>query len=137
MQPEKINLDCIYMEENQIAKIILDAAFKIHKKLGPGLLESSYVYCLLYEIQQAGLYCEREKVLPLIYEEISLTNGYRIDLIVEGKVIIEAKAVSEINDIHIAQLLTYLKLSDCRLGLLLNFNVSLMKNGIRRIVNGL
>jgi GxxExxY protein len=92
---------------------------------------------LLYEIQQAGLFCERENVLPLIYEDISLTNGYRIDLIVEGKVIIEAKAVSEINDVHIAQLLSYLKLSDCKLGLLLNFNVSLMKNGIRRIVNGL
>lgn len=85
------------MNENQIAKIILDATFKIHKKLGPGLLESSYVHCLLYEIQQAGLFCECEKVLPLIYENISLTQGYRIDLLVEGKVIIEAKAVSEIN----------------------------------------
>jgi GxxExxY protein len=125
------------MEENQIAKIVLDATFKIHKKLGPGLLESSYVHCLLYELQKAGLYCEREKVLPLIYEDISLTNGYRLDLIVEGKVIIEAKAVAEINDVHIAQLLTYLKLSNCKLGLLLNFNVSLMKNGIRRLVNGL
>ena len=125
------------MEENRIAKTILDAAFKIHKKLGPGLLESSYVHCLLYELEKEGLHCEREKMLPLIYEDITLTNGYRLDLIVEGKVIIEAKAVSEINDVHVAQLLTYLKLSNCKLGLLLNFNVSLMKNGIRRIVNGL
>jgi GxxExxY protein len=125
------------MDENQIAKIILDSAFKIHKKLGPGLLESSYVHCLLFEIEQRGLICEREKVLPLIYENIKLDQGYRIDLLVEGKVIIEAKAVSELNDVHIAQLLTYLKLSNCKLGLLLNFNVSMMKNGIKRIVNGL
>jgi GxxExxY protein len=125
------------MDENYIAKVVLDAAFKVHKTLGPGLLESSYVHCLLYELEQSGLYCEREKSLPLIYENINIDQGYRIDILVESKVIIEAKAITEINDIHIAQLLTYLKLSKCKLGLLLNFNVSLMKNGIRRIVNGL
>jgi GxxExxY protein len=88
-------------------------------------------------LTKEGLRCEREKALPLIYEEVRLAQGYRLDLIIEDKVIIEAKSVSEINEVHIAQLLTYLKLSECKLGLLINFNVSLMKNGIRRIVNGL
>jgi GxxExxY protein len=125
------------MDENEIAKIVVNCALKVHKTLGPGLLESSYVHCLCYELSKEGLSCEREKALPLIYEEVHLDQGYRLDLIIEGKVIIEAKSVSEINEVHIAQLLTYLKLSECKLGLLINFNVSLMKNGIRRIVNGL
>lgn len=125
------------MEENEIAKIVVDCALKVHKKLGPGLLESSYIHCLCYELEKYSLKCEREKALPLIYEEVYLDQGYRLDLMIERKVIIEAKSVSEINDVHIAQLLTYLKLSECKLGLLINFNVSLMKNGIRRFVNGL
>ena len=125
------------MEENEIAKIVVDCALKVHKKLGPGLLESSYIHCLCFELEKHGLSCEREKALPLIYEEVHLDQGYRLDLIINGKVIIEAKSVAEINDVHIAQLLTYLKLSECKLGLLINFNVSLMRNGIRRFVNGL
>ncbi len=125
------------MDENEIARIIVDSALKVHKKLGPGLLESSYIHCMAYELTKHGLICEREKALPLIYEEIRLEQGYRIDLLVNGKVIIEAKSVAEISDVHISQLLTYLKLSGCRLGLLLNFNVSLMKDGIKRFVNKL
>ncbi|HEY0655755.1 MAG TPA: GxxExxY protein [Chryseosolibacter sp.] len=130
-------LTAFIMEENEIAKIVVDCALKVHKKLGPGLLESSYIHCLCYELEKYSLKCEREKALPLIYEEVYLDQGYRLDLMIERKVIIEAKSVSEINDVHIAQLLTYLKLSECKLGLLINFNVSLMKNGIRRFVNGL
>ncbi|MFH0999222.1 MAG: GxxExxY protein [Bacteroidota bacterium] len=125
------------MTENEISKEIFDAALKVHKNLGPGLLESAYEECLFYEIKKSGLFIERQKPLPLLYEEVKLEIGYRVDLMIEKKVIIEIKAVEAINDVHLAQVLTYLKLSNCKLGLLINFNVALIKNGIRRVVNNL
>ncbi len=125
------------MTENQISRIIFNCALEVHKSLGPGLLESSYEECLYYELLQTGLKVEKQKALPLVYKDIKLDVGYRIDLFVEDKVIIELKAVQALNDIHLAQILTYLKLSDCKLGLLINFNVTLIKNGIKRVVNNL
>jgi len=125
------------MHENQISKEILNSAFKVHTNLGPGLLESSYKECLYYEIKKSGLFVEKEKPLPLIYENVKLEIGYRIDLLVENKVIIEIKSVESLNDVYLAQVLTYLKLSECKLGLLLNFNVKSLKFGIKRIVNKL
>jgi GxxExxY protein len=125
------------MTENQISKEIVDAALKVHKQLGPGLLESAYEECLAYELIQRDLIVERQKALPLVYEEVKLDAGYRVDLLIEKKVIIEIKAVDMLNDVHLAQILTYLKLSGCKLGLLINFNVALIKQGIRRVVNNL
>ena len=125
------------MTENEISKEIVDAALKVHRQLGPGLLESAYEECLSYELIQRNLLVERQKALPLIYEEVKLEAGYRVDLLVERKVIIEIKSVETLNDVHLAQILTYLKLSDCKLGLLINFNVALIKQGIRRVVNKL
>lgn len=125
------------MSENEIAKIVIGYAINVHKKLGPGLLESSYEECLVYEINKTGLRVERQKALPLIYEEVKLDVGYRIDLLIEGKVIIELKAVEFLNDVHLAQILTYLKLSDCKLGLLINFNVTKVVDGIKRVANNL
>ena len=125
------------MTENEISKVIFDSALKVHKNLGPGLLESAYEECLFYELQKSGLNVVKQKPLPLLYEEVKLEIGYRLDLLVENKVIVEIKAVETLNDVHLAQILTYLKLSDCKLGLLINFNVALIKNGIRRVVNNL
>jgi GxxExxY protein len=125
------------MTENEISKIILDASFKVHKSLGPGLLESAYEECLFYELNKTNLLVEKQKAVPLIYEEVKLECGYRLDILVEKKVIIEIKAVEALNDVHLAQILTYLKLTDCKLGLLINFNVLLLKNGIKRVVNKL
>ena len=125
------------MTENELSKIVLDLGMKIHKVLGPGLLESAYEECLYYEIKKYGLFIEKQKALPLIYEEVKLEIGYRLDLLVEKKLIIEIKSVESLNDLHLAQTLTYLKLSNCKLGLLINFNVALFKNGIRRVVNNL
>lgn len=123
--------------ENELSGIILNAAIKVHKALGPGLLESSYEECMYYELLCAGLNVEKQKALPLIYEDVKLEVGYRVDLLVENKVIIEIKSVEGINDVHLAQVLTYLKLSNCKLGMLINFNVSLIKNGVKRVVNNL
>ncbi len=125
------------MTENEIAKIIVDCALKVHKTLGPGLLESTYEACLAYEIRKAGLTVEAQKSLPVIYNEVKLECGYRIDLLVENKVIVENKSVEALNDVHLAQILTYLKLSQNKLGFLINFNVKLLKDGIRRVVNNL
>lgn len=125
------------MSENEIAKIVFELGLKIHKKLGPGLLESAYEECLYYELTKTGLYTEKQKVLPLIYEEVKLDAGYRIDLMIESKFIVEVKAVEALNDLHMAQILTYLKLSECKLGLLINFNTILFKDGVRRVANGL
>lgn len=125
------------MTENELSKIIFDCALKVHRNLGPGLLESSYEECLYYELTKKGLNVEKQKPLPLVYEEVKLEIGYRIDLLVENKVIIEIKSVETLNDIHLAQILTYLKLSECKLGMLINFNVILIKNGIKRVVNNL
>ncbi len=125
------------MTENEISKIIFDCALKIHKLLGPGLLESAYEECLFYELKKTNLRVEKQKPLPLIYEDVKLEIGYRTDIIIENKVIIEVKSVDALNDIHFAQILTYLKLSNCKLGMLINFNVTLIKNGIKRVVNNL
>ncbi len=124
------------MHENEISKIIFDLGLKIHKNLGPGLLESAYEECLFYEISKAGLFVEKQKPMPLIYEEVKLDIGYRMDLLVEKSVVIEVKSSEALNDVHLAQVLTYLKLSGCRLGLLINFNTNLFKNSYRRILNG-
>jgi len=122
------------METNLLTEQILKAAFKVHTELGPGLLESAYEECLYYELKQAGLIVEKQKVLPLIYYEVKLDAGYRIDLLVENTVVVEVKAVEALNDVHTAQVLTYLKLSGCKIGLLLNFNVASLKNGIKRLI---
>lgn len=125
------------MTENELSKIVFDCSLKVHQNLGPGLLESAYEECLFYELKKSGLHIEKQKPLPLIYEEVKLDIGYRVDIIVENKLILEIKSVDALNDVHFAQLLTYLKLTDCKLGLLINFNVNLIKNGIKRVVNNL
>ena len=124
------------MNENDIAKTVFNLGLKVHKSLGPGLLERTYQECLFYELNNAGLKVEKEKALPLVYEGVNLEVGYRVDIIVEDKFIIEIKSVEFLNDVHLAQLLTYLKLSDCKLGMLINFNVSFFKNGVKRVING-
>ncbi len=125
------------MHENEIAKLILDCAFKIHRDVGPGLLESVYEELLAYELTKIGLSVKRQVGIPLTYETIKMEIGFRADIIVENKVIIELKSIETILDVHKKQLLTYLKLSGLKLGLLINFNVSLLKEGIVRIVNKL
>jgi GxxExxY protein len=125
------------MTENELSRIVFDCALKVHQALGPGLLESAYEECLFYELKKKGLDVQKQKALPLFYEEVKLDVGYRIDIIIENKLIIEVKSVEVLNDIHFAQVLTYLKLTDCKLGLLINFNVTLIKNGIKRIANNL
>ena len=123
------------MKLNEISKLIIGAAIEVHKKLGPGLLESAYQKCLLYELHQNGLGVREEVPRPVIYKEIHLNHGYRLDLLVEEKVVVELKTVECFTDVHTAQLLTYLKLGDYKLGLLINFNVTLLKNGIKRLIN--
>lgn len=125
------------MDENSLSNLIINRAIKVHTALGPGLLESAYKECLFFELMEAGLKVEKEKPLPLVYQTVKLECGYRVDLFVEQKLIIEVKSIEAVNDVHIAQVLTYLKLSGCKLGLLLNFNVSLLRNGVRRIANNL
>ncbi|RED24902.1 GxxExxY protein [Flavobacterium cutihirudinis] len=125
------------MTENEISNIIIGIAIDIHKKLGPGLLENVYKECLFYKITQRGLFVEKEKVMPLIFEEIKLDCGYRIDLLVEKKFVIEIKTVETLSVNHLAQTLTYLKIGNYKLGLLINFNETLLKNGIRRVINNL
>lgn len=122
------------MENNLLTEQILKAAFKVHSELGPGLLESAYEECLYYELKQAGFIVDKQKALPLIYYEVKLDAGYRIDLLVENAIVIEVKAVEVLNDVHTAQVLTYLKLSGCKIGLLLNFNVASLKYGIKRLI---
>lgn len=124
------------MSENDISKIVFESALKVHQALGPGLLESAYEECLFYELKKYNVKVEKQKQLPLVYEEVKLEVGYRIDIIIEDKFIVEVKSVEALNDVHLAQLLTYLKLSNCKLGLLINFNVNLLKNGVKRIING-
>jgi GxxExxY protein len=124
------------MTENEISRIVFELGMKVHRTLGPGLLEGSYEDCLYYELCQANLKVERQKMLPVIYDGIQMETYYKIDLMVEDKVILELKAVEKITDLHLAQLLTYLKLSNCKLGLLINFNVPLFKNGVKRVING-
>jgi GxxExxY protein len=125
------------MRENDLSELVIGLAMNVHTALGPGLLESAYEECLYYEINQAGLRVEKQKPLPLVYKEVHLECGYRVDLFVENRLIIEIKSLESIHPIHSSQLLTYLKLSNCRLGLILNFNVPQLKDGIKRIVNKL
>jgi len=125
------------MTENQLAKKVLGCALEVHRALGPGLLESAYQECLFYKLQQKGLSVVKEKPMPLVFEEVQLNCGYRIDLLVEDKVVIELKSVESLNNVHLAQTLTYMKLGEYKLGLLINFNTDLLKNGIKRVVNDL
>jgi GxxExxY protein len=123
--------------ENELSQVAIGCAMRIHSALGPGLLESAYKACLYFELMQAAVRVELEKPLPLVYHSVKLECGYRVDLLVETKLIIEVKSVEALAEIHVAKLLTYLRLSDLRLGLLLNFNVAHMKDRIRRVVNNL
>lgn len=121
---------------NKIAEAIIGSAINVHKALGPGLLESAYESCLIYDLGQAGLKVEQQKPIPVVYRSVKLECGYRLDLMVENEVVVEIKSVERLLPIHKAQLMSYLKLSDCRVGLLINFNVEVLKGGIQRIVNG-
>lgn len=122
-------------EENRLSRIIIGKAIEVHRQLGPGLLESAYQECLEYELNENGLYVEKEKALPIIYKKIKLDHGYRIDLLVEKRVVIEIKTVERLTDVHAAQVLTYMKLGNYKLGLLINFDVILLKSGIKRFIN--
>ena len=125
------------MTENELSNSIIGAAIEVHKVLGPGLLESAYEASLFRELEFRGLEVKSQVGLPLVYKDVTCDVGYRIDLLVEKKVVIEIKAVELLTDVHIAQVLTYLKLSKCRLGLLINFNVKKLKDGVKRLVNHL
>jgi len=125
------------MTENELSKIIVDAAFKIHSRLGPGLLESVYEEIMFFELNKGGLNIERQKAIPVFWDNMKMDIGFRADLIIEKKVIIEIKSVEIIAPVHPKQLLTYLKITGLKLGLLLNFNEALIKDGITRIVNNL
>ena len=125
------------MTENELSNAVIGCAIKVHSALGPGLLESAYQECLFYELCKYGAFVEKQKPLPLVYQEVRLECGYRIDLFVERKLVIEVKSVEALTDIHLAQVLTYLKLSGCKLGLLINFNVVRLKDGIKRVVHNL
>jgi len=125
------------MTENQIATIIVDSAYRIHTRFGPGLLESVYKVLLAYELRQRGLYVQTEWPIPLVYEDIHMKVGFRADLIVERRVIVEVKSLEAIHQVHLKQLLTYLRIPDLRLGLLINFGAAFIKDGIKRVVNRL
>ena len=122
-------------QANKITEAIIGAAISVHRELGPGLLESAYEACLFYELRQLGLSVERQKPLPVVYKEVSLDCGYRLDLVVESFIIVELKAIEKVTPLHKAQLLSYLELAKCPLGLLINFNVYVLKDGVHRLVN--
>ena len=124
-----------YKVENELSKIILECAIEVHKQLEPGLIESAYQECLHYELLKSGLDVVKEKPMPIIYKDVKLDHGHRIDLLVNSKVVIEIKNVEQFTDVHTAQVLTYLKLGNYKLGLLLNFYVTTLKNGIKRVIN--
>jgi len=125
------------MTENELSSRIIGLAIDVHKALGPGLLESAYQECLCYKLKEAGFFIEKEKPMPLIFEGVKLDCGYRIDILVEKKVLLELKSVDALNEVHLAQTLTYMKLGGYKLGLLINFNVLQLKDGIKRVVNRL
>ena len=127
----------IIMTENEIGKKIINCAYQVHKELGPGLFESTYETCLLYELTKAGLKTESQKTIAIVYKDVKIDAGYRIDIHVENKVIIELKSVKELNDVYLAQIIAYLKLSENKLGYLINFNVKYFKEGVKRVVNNL
>lgn len=122
------------MQLNELTQIILNCSYSVHTNLGPGLLESAYEECLFYELKLLGINVQKQKPLPLIYKDVRLDAGYRLDLLVENKVVVEIKSVEFIHDVHMAQVLTYLKLSKCKIGLLINFNVKSLKDGIKRLI---
>ncbi|HTJ51256.1 MAG TPA: GxxExxY protein [Cyclobacteriaceae bacterium] len=121
--------------ENEIATKIIGCAIEVHRTLGPGLLESAYQKCLSFELINSGLSIEQEKPLPIVYKDVKLDHGYRLDLLVENKVVVELKTVEDFTDVHTAQVLTYLRLGNYKLGILINFHTALLKNGIKRIAN--
>jgi GxxExxY protein len=121
--------------EDELSNIILGCAIEVHKKLGPGLLESAYQECLFFELVEKGLEVVKERPMPIVYKDVKLDHGYRLDLLVENKVVIEIKTVEAFSDVHFAQVLTYLRLGEYKLGLLLNFHVTSLKQGIKRIIN--
>ncbi|WP_339888226.1 GxxExxY protein [uncultured Flavobacterium sp.] len=123
------------MDINNLSYKIIGLAIEVHKELGPGLLESAYQECLYYEIKNAGFYVEKEKSLPIIYKDIKIDHGYRIDLLIENKLVLELKTVEKYTDIHFAQVLTYLKLGNYPLGLLINFDSKILKTNIKRFIN--
>jgi GxxExxY protein len=123
------------MRENDLSTQVIGLAIEIHRALGPGLLENAYEECLCFKIRQSGLFVEKQKAMPLVFEGVHLECGYRIDLLVERKLVVEVKSVEALNNVFLAQVLTYLKLGDFRLGLLINFNVLLLKDGLRRVIN--
>jgi len=123
------------MTDSELTQKVIGCAMRVHTALGPGLLESAYKECLCFELRMAGLIAEKEKPMPLIYSAVKLDCGYRVDILVENRLILEIKAVESINDVHLAQVLTYLKLADLRLGLIMNFHALHLRNGIRRVVN--
>ncbi|MFH0991392.1 MAG: GxxExxY protein [bacterium] len=125
------------MDENELSKVVIGCAMKVHSALGPGLLESAYEECLAYELSKADILFEKQKALPVNYGKVKIDCGYRLDFLIEKKLIIELKAVETLSNIHMAQVLTYLKLSGCKLGLLINFNKVHLKNGIKRVVHNL
>lgn len=125
------------MTENELSKVVFETGLKIHKKLGAGLFEHVYEECVFYELTKLGIHVEKQKLLPIIYEDLRIENAFRLDMMIENKVILEIKAVDYINPTHKAQLLTYLKMSNCKLGMLLNFQSDVFKNGVTRIVNNL
>lgn len=125
------------MTENEVSNKVIGLAIEVHSALGPGLLESAYKECLYYKVLNSGLIVQKEKPMPLVFENVKLECGYRLDLLVEHKLVIEIKSVDKLNDIHLAQTLTYMKLGNYKLGLLMNFNVVKLKDGLKRVVNGL
>lgn len=123
------------MENNKLTEKIIGAAIEVHRTLGPGLLESAYQECLLFELKTLGLKVEKEKALPIVYKDIKIDHGYRIDLLVENRIVIELKTVESLTDVHTAQVLTYLKLGNYPIGLLINFHTKLLKKGLKRYIN--
>ena len=123
------------MTENELSTIIIGCAIEVHRRLGAGLLERAYQECLMYELKLNGLKVEKEVLLPITYKDLKIDNGYRIDLLVEDKVVVELKTVEELHNAHFAKVLTYLKFGNYKLGLIFNFNEAILKNGIKRIIN--
>lgn len=128
-----MRIELCYMTENELTYIVIKEAIDIHKAIGPGLLEKVYVECLYYRLMKCGLKVIKEHPIPVVFEEVRMNCGYRADLIVDRKLIVETKSIDAIADIHIARTLTYLKFANCKLGLIINFNVTILKNGIRRV----
>ncbi len=125
------------IRENEIANAVIGLSIEVHNALGPGLLENAYKECLYYKLIKSGFRAEKEKPIPLIFEGVRIDCGYRVDILIEDKLVVETKSVSALNELHLAQILTYLKLGNYKLGLLINFNVSLLKYGLKRVANGI